>query len=246
MTIDITITATRRPEILERTLKSFTENLFFQEYSPEDFQVYINIDPVGLNVPSENVAQIAMRFFPNVKFRMAKVAHFPTAFLWCWGKTTSPYVFHLEEDWECIRPVSLVRMVDLMSEDNKLAHLRLSCWKSETRLKNWNKFLDFNGKYFEVPEDIKGTIGFCGHPSLNRGWFVRRAIEHMDPERNPEKEIKWRNKPLWEHLEDKRFGCFQGMNAAPTILEIGRRWMIENGFRKKGNKEHFVVWEKDV
>jgi len=96
--IDITITATRRSELLRQTLESFTKNLFFVDHEPEEFQIYINVDPVGLMEPSENVVAVTQEFFPNVKFRIAKKAHFPTAFVWCWSSTTSDLVFHLEED----------------------------------------------------------------------------------------------------------------------------------------------------
>ena len=42
--MDITMTAVRRPEVIEKTLKSFTENLFT---TPDDHTLIVNIDPIG-------------------------------------------------------------------------------------------------------------------------------------------------------------------------------------------------------
>ncbi|RLA00565.1 MAG: hypothetical protein DRQ42_05245 [Gammaproteobacteria bacterium] len=244
--IDITITATRRPELLDKTLSTFCRYLFFTEpFTPKDYYVYINVDPVGVNTTSESIVSIVKDYFPNVKFRIAKKAHFPTAFLWCWDMTTSNYVFHLEEDWECLRPLSLINMINIMEIPTyKLVHLRLSQWKSETQLKNWNQFLDFNGSFFQVPENIKGTIGFCGHPSLNTRWFIKTCLHDLSELRNPEKQIKWRNKALWKWMEDKTFGCYQLQHEPAAIKDIGRAWMVQNNWKKKGSKEWFTEWER--
>jgi len=124
-----------------------------------------------------------------------------------------------------------------------LIHLRLSQWRTEELMKNWKWFLPFNHNHFTVPEDVKGTIGYCGHPSLNKGWFIRKAVEYINPKLNPEKQIKWRNKGLWEHLKNNSFGVYQGQWEPATVRDIGRAWMVQHNLRKKQPKEWFTEWE---
>jgi len=247
--IQITTTATLRPLILRKTLESFTKNLLFTDgFTKDDYRLIINVDPVGdFNYSQGDVLETALEFFPNISASFPKEASFPVAFKWCWDQVqlTSDLVFNLEEDWELMFPLSMKTMVDFM-QDKKLIHLRLSMFPStQLTCKNWNRFLNWNGQFFEVPNDIAGTIGWCGHPSLNQGWFVKQAIQYIDGIRNPEKQIKWRNKPLWDLTEGCTFGSFQPRNSPPAIKDIGREWMMKNGWRKAGtNKEIFQTWEK--
>ena len=244
--INVATIATLRPSILRKTYESFTKNLLFTDgFTKDDYQLILNVDPVGdFNYNQEDVLKTAKEFFPNVVWNFTDEASFPGAFNWVWNHTSSDLVFNLEEDWELMYPLSMKKMVSLM-EDKKLIHLRLSMFLStQLTIKSWNRFLDWNGNFFEVPDNVAGTIGWCGHPSINQGWFVRQAIPFIDKIRNPEKQIKWRNKPLWALTEGCRFGAFQPRNSPPAIRDIGRKWMMEHGWRKKGsNKEIFQTWE---
>lgn len=241
--IDITMTATRRPEILHKTLSSFGENLF-HHIGMEEFRLVINVDPVGLDIPSEDVINVAKQYFTNVTYRTPTIPNFSHAWTWCWEQTSGEFVFHLEEDWELLRPINFIRMIRVMDQNPNLVHLRLSTWKSEIKLKQWKWLLDYEDGYYKIPEDVQGTIGFCGHPSLNRLDFIKMCLKNTNPYTNIEKQIKWRNKPLWEHLEHCDFGVFQEPNSPAAIRDIGRRWMVDNGFQKKGNREWFTEWEK--
>jgi len=243
--IDITITATFRPELLKITLDSFCERLFYgpNGLDKSDYRVIINIDPVGATTNlTDDVISVCMDHFDNVISKSPEKPHFPTAFIWCWKQVTAPYVFHLEEDWELLHPIHMQDMISTL-DWFQMSHLRLSTWRSETQLKQWKWLCDHNGLYYEIPQDVTGTIGFCGHPSLNSKWFVQTCLKHMSPDRNPEKQIKWRNKELWEHLHDKPFGLFQETDSPAAIKDIGRKWMVKHGFKKKGNRAWFTEWE---
>lgn len=241
--IDITMTATRRPEILNKTLSSFREYLFGPRC---DLRLIINIDPVGHEeCTTEDVLRVCHYYMgDNVVYRAPEKPSFPQAFHWVWSMASNEFVFHLEEDWELLRPIDLSTM--MYHVHMHFAHLRLSQWRSEKKLKNWKWFLEYDKdrRAFIIPEDVAGTIGFCGHPSLNSLHFVKTCVDHMDPNRNPEKQIKWRNKALWQQIGRMHFGVYQNPNEPAAVRDIGRKWMIKNGWAKAGNKEHFVTWEK--
>ena len=243
--IEVTMTATWRPELIERTFKSFHDNLW-KSMPPR--KLIINIDPVGADRDkSGDIIEICTEYFEEIQVNRPKIAHFPTAFIWCWKQVKRQFIFHLEEDWELLYPMNWLQMIKLMASPNlNLAHLRFSIFKStEETCKNWSNFYNWVGGYFECPEEHKGSIGWCGHPSLNNGWFVRRVVEFLDPKYNPEKQIKWRNPMIGPIIKEYNFGSFIPQNSPPNIKDIGREWMSEHRYTKAGgNNEHFTNWEK--
>lgn len=240
--LNLLITATHRPEILRRTLESFHENLFkgYEEY----IFPYINIDPIGSTKDKfYEVLDVCQHFFPNAVANRPKKAHFPTAFIWCWMQAGAPYVFHLEDDWLLLRKYDLQDMIIKM---RGYAHLRFSIFKAVgMTCKNWKYFYRFNKGVYECPKRFVGTVGWCGHPSLNDGDFIRAVTPFLDPTSNPEKQIKGRNKNIGPILKTWKFGSYIEPNSPPNIQDIGRQWMVEKGFMKaERNKEIFTVWKK--
>jgi hypothetical protein len=84
------------------------------------------------------------------------------------------------------------------------------------------------------------VIGWAGHPSLNRTAFLLGFGAIMDPNKNHEKQIKG-HRPI---LLNSHFGVFHPKESEPAIKDIGRDWMRENKYQKKGTKAFFVEWEK--
>ncbi len=253
--IDITTTATLRPEILKRTLSSFRNNLFIP-WIELDYQLVINVDPVGAkeSYPDENkdrlykIAKICKIYFDDrVVFNSPPKAHFARAFKWTWDHTRpdADFIFHLEDDWELLRPVDIFRMISIFTKYKYLNILRLNAFPSkELTTKNWNLMFDWNGDFFEVSPSLKGTIGFCGHPSLIDGHFVRMARLWLDGEKNPEKQMKGHHPILGAILKKGDIGIFSQPNSPPLIGDIGRDWMVKNKLRKRGNKAFFTEWEQ--
>jgi len=242
MKVDVTMTATWRPELIDRTLESFFENLF-SGFSG-DLRLVINIDPVGSeNNRYKDVIRVCSKYFKEIKATRPSRAFFPKAFLTVWNLARAPYLFHLEEDWLLKRKLDFNEMIEIMEDNITLAHLRLSKFRSTSEhLKNWKHFFLWNGKFFECPQADKGAAGWCGHPSLNRTAFAKGAIARIDPVHNPEKQIKGRW--MGDYLNQWRFGIYHPQEAPPCLEDIGRKWMEENGWRKSGNPQHFTCWEK--
>lgn len=237
--IDVTITATRRPDVLARTLHSFDHNML----ATCQKRAIINIDPIGPGKSAQEIVALCWKYFDDVVYFMPPSPSFPKAFKKVWSLTREEFVFHLEDDWELQYPVDIFDMIATMQEEKNLASLRLNVFRTDKlSAKNWKVFFPWNGRYFECPEDKKFEVGFCGHPSLIRGEFVRQAAECLIETLNPEKQFHRGNDALILLQSKYKFGVWAGQNAVPSIVDIGRCWMIENGYAKAGNKAWFTEW----
>lgn len=247
MGIDITITAMSRPEILRRTLKSFYSNMLRYHINMIN-NIFINIDPGGTATQLET-AKVCGEFFDPAKIvtHLPNKASFPKAFIWCWQqalRSKSSCVLHLEDDWELLTPIDIQQMLIILYLYPGLSILRLSAFPSSTHiLKCWGKLLSWNGTFFEVPPNLRGLLGFCGHPSLIRKEFIQHVLPHLDDTRNPEKQIKGGHSKFGQYILSHRFGVYHHQDEPASIKDIGRRWMIDNGFRKSGSKAWFTEWE---
>lgn len=245
--IDITMTAVVRPEILERTLASFARNLF-KSYKDYGTRLIINIDPVGGDeVDLESMIDVIEQNFNSYTVRVAKIPNFAKAFKWCWQQVTAPYVFNLEDDWELLRPISIKSLLASMESKDDLAIMRLPAFTSnDTAMKNWNKFYPWNGEYFECPENLKTTTGFCGHPSLIKFDFVDKIRKHLVTDRNPEKQFHTGSTEIAGIIRSYDYGVHGKLSTTPYIRDIGRQWLANTDWQKKGNKAHFLEWEKEI
>lgn len=245
--IDIVIPATLRPLILDRTLLSFSKYLFSDA---EDIinHIYINIDPVGINDGTYEVVQTARKYFLEEKTDIFTPlnASFPKAFWRLFVNSTSDFVFYLEDDWLLCFPHCLHSMMDLMIKKPELGILRLP-WKctDEMSMKNWKWHFPWNGEYFECPEEIKRSVGFCGHPSLINGKFIRNAMKYLDVTKNPEKQFHRGHPELMKEVDRWKYGVYGKPNQKEAIIDIGRRWMVNNNLKKAGCKAFFTTWEKN-
>jgi hypothetical protein len=249
---DITCTATLRPELLRRTFESHKKYLFGS--SIQKARLIINIDMVGTNCPKQSQDALSEIFdfihsmnFYTVSWNIGLPGNFAKAWFWCMNQLdiSKPIFFNLEEDWEMVRPVNFEEMYDVMVKNPIIAHLRLSQFPSTiNRLKNWNKFLSWNGTFFEVNSDEAGTIGWCGHPGLTRTKFMMECLLHMDKEKNPEKQIKHHNPKIREIIDKSVFGCWHEQDCPAAIIDIGREWMVKHGWVKAGSKAFFTTWER--
>jgi hypothetical protein len=212
-------------------------------------RLIINVDPLpGQHMTLDDHNKIfdivrAMGFQVNINF--TTVGNFGKAFKWCWGHAEADWVLNLEDDWELVTPVDIMDMIFIMNDHPELASLRLPQFDaSDDGMKNWNLWFPWNGNYFECPEELTVSQGFCGHPSLIRGEFVRACAPLINPTKNPEKQFHGGNDPLTEEVAKWRFGVYGRPNQPHMINDLGRQWMVENGFRKEDPKAYFMNWKK--
>ena len=252
--LDITTTATLRPAILGHTYATFTQRLFRPEIA--DYRCVLNVDPIGEELSPEIVINVARQFFPDTTAHVAEIPNFASALKWCWSNTQAEYVFNLEDDWEMLKDVDLSDMLAIMDENPTLAHLRLSMFPAKLLpedsvkgsglcLRQWNRYIPWNGRFFEVPPDKIGQLGYSGHPSLMRGEFVRKMAKYLWAGWCPEKTLK--GSFPWIHAEmlKWRFGAYHEYlyNSPKTIRDHGRVWREQHDFYK--TRQHkFLTWER--
>lgn len=258
MIINITMTAIRRPELHERVLKSFCEKMFYPAQEKARIKgdkilinYIINIDPIPENSSLKDEIDLFNKYFiPRIpRIVNATDAHFGKAFKYVWEKSkdiTADFTFHLEDDWELLQPVDLLNLIRIMQKYPNLQILRLNSFSSgQTMTKNWNKFIPWNGVFFEVPKNERGLLGFCGHPCLIRQRFINEVAPKLNPDSNPEKQIGGKNKKFKHLFQDPyRYGVWGVRGKGPIVRDIGRKWMIDNGYRKKGSKAYFTEYVK--
>jgi len=243
----ILICATKRTDVLYKTVSSMMEKLLWRSAC----SAAINIDPIGreFDVP-EKIIKIVELFIPVIFSRIAHEAHFGTAFYALWNMAADrhedyDYVFYLEDDWQLLQDIDIRDMVKILEAEEDLALLRLPQFKStEVEMKNWDKFFPWNGRYFECPDGIRQSVGFCGHPSLIKMEYVNNCAPHILPEVNPEKQFHGGNERLLDEVMKWRYGVYGKPNHPSYIKDLGREWMVKNKFKKAGSKAFFTEWEK--
>lgn len=244
--IDITTTATIRPDVLDKTLSSFKSKLF-KNYP---CRLIINIDPVGEeDKTAEDVLRVAEKYFPVIWGHTPTEPHFGRAFKWCWSQVTSQWVFHLEDDWELLENISLELLLGIMRSRPLLASIRIPWFKaSALDMKNWNLWFPWDGSLFMCPHDLRSPAGFCGHPSLLRGDFVRRCTPLLFTETNPEKQFHGLNPRLTAEALQWNYGVYGYPNSPKMLRELGEPWRTANKIKKSTPngipKADFITWEK--
>lgn len=252
MLVDITVTATKRIRILKKTLDSFMKNMFldFLERG-HNIRLIINVDPIGNDGNEDDFFKLLRSLPLKYMLLFPTKPNFPQAFKTVWQNAETKYIFHLEDDWELMERVDLLELIDILEAEDDLAILRLAAFVAEkprtsgvSLMKNWNKFFPYNGRYYECPEELKTSVGFCGHPSLIKGEFIKNVVGHIDESCNPEKQFHSRGRtPIMEEVVKWRYGVYSVPGSLPIIRDIGRKWMVENGYRKSGSKAYFTVWQ---
>lgn len=244
--VDITMTATRRPSILIKTLDSFYSNMF--KPIIDRCRIIINVDPVGDDIQSCELSKIIEIYFERYIIGMPREASFPRAFNWCWNHIEAPWIFHLEDDWELMQNVDVLAMIKCMEDNQDLAALRLSMFPAgETpidMMKNWNRWVPWcpQAGIYKIKEEERHRIGVCGHPTMFRHAFVKNTLPLMDPEKNPEKQFQGPHREMMDEMMQWCYGVYAKPGDPPAIRDIGREWMAKNNFHKIGNKAFFTNW----
>lgn len=225
MNIDITTTATIRPDLLYNTLRYFVERMFWEK---KNYRMIINIDPIGEDKSPMDVVAVAKSFFDNIVFNIADEPNFAQAVKWCWKNTESEYIFHLEDDWHPHKKIKISDLTGIMDKNLNLISLRLG----KNIIKKIDKISKKNGfiKYRKI----------VLNPSLFRGNFIRGIASKMNIENNPERQLRTAFK-LYRH-EEKYTGIYCGCGVGRYVNHTGRAWEKQSNFKKRKGS-NFLTWE---
>lgn len=231
--IDICIVATRRPDLLGRTLQSFHDNLF------KNFKIrriIANIDPLfGSISDQEQCIDIIRSYDPKALIELPKVANFAKAVSNNWLASKTDLILHLEDDWLLHRPVRPDHLQSFIDYP----------WIGQVSFNHANKRWDVrkDGPFCYLRKPLK-LIGirspfgskkqtFLTGPSFLRGDFARRSAELMDMGLDPEKQFcRGINRSLERYVADYR-NLIIGEIDAYYIEDIGRSWRKDRNIEKK-------------
>jgi hypothetical protein len=198
-TLDVVITATLRPALLELTLWSFHRN-FLSRLGGTRLRILLNVDPLwGDPADAPRLAEIARSYADEVLVRTPATPGFGEAVRWLWANTSSPWVFHLEDDWILTRRIDVARLAREIARP-RAAQIRFN------RRRN---------RFFRRPR-------FSLNPCLLAQGFIREALAGFDPAKDPEKQI------LRGHLRplEKKWRYYEHgpAFADAIVLDTGRYW----------------------
>ena len=207
--IDIVMTATIRPEVINLTLKSFC-NKFLNQF--KKVRLIINIDPIGdERYNSKDVLDVCYKYIDDIVYNTPNEPSFPKAVKWCWEQVQSEYFLHLEDDWLLKKYINKDVLFNIF-QDDKINCVRFFLSKNN-KLKSQNSYIYSNGL------------------SLNPTIFRKRFLDdillpNFDTTKDPEKQFN--------HLESVKYGMlvFGNSKDGRYTIDIGKKWRKLKQFNK--------------
>jgi hypothetical protein len=227
--LDITLVSGRRPELLRRTLASFREGLFA---TFPVAGVYANIDPIFGDAADHAACRAAiLATFPDAVISEPATAGFGKAVRTLWAATRSAFVFHLEDDWVLNEPLRPEQVFPLLSGDTKA----LAPVSKEL---GWDGRSTFNVRrhkirFLGIPVGHRTVNIFGTSPRFLAGDFARACAALMDPDLDPEKQMRPPSNPaLRAYMQSFRCRFLPARTHPELISDIGRSWRDERGIDK--------------
>jgi len=225
--IDITTTATIRPEVFRATLQSF--NKFFSKNN--DYHLIINIDAIGEDKDPDFMIEIGRQFFDHITYNISTEPNQGQAVIWTWKQTKADFVFHLEDDWRLLKDIHIDQMLPVMLKYSRIAGLRL----------NKNKI-----KYITDKEKRRSFIVYSKlvlNPMLFRGSFIRNIINSCHINTNIEQQLQVAFRSFKCHPTKYFIGIFCAAGVGRYVKDVGRDWSKIHGFRHSKGMD-FTTWKR--
>ena len=224
--LDITTTATIRPSLFHKALKSFKDNLFVHQ---KEYRLIINVDPIGEDKDPMEMVKIGKQFFSNVVYNIPDKPNFAQACKWCWQNTDSEYVFHLEDDWFLIKKTLMGNLLTVMNKDINMMSLRFP----KSTLHQVEKK--------DVRRGFISNSKLMLNPTIFRGDFIRDIADKMNIIDNPEKQLR----RVFKLTGDNFAGVYCGLGEGVYLNHYGRKWQKKSNYKKvKGS--NFITWEEKI
>jgi len=224
---DVTLIATRRPEVLDLTLRSFYNNLLSNFRS---IRLFVNIDPIwGDEKDDANVELICKKYFTEVHIRRPDTASFGAAVQWVWGRTTSRWFLHLEDDWLLARKISPEHLERELA-DVTVGQVHLKNGSRSRRLLRPVRNRLKQGR----PGAEKFPLPLTTSPGFIHADFASVALQYLDPNLDPERQFSLGYNPsgaaALKCFHPKKYGNV----FTPSLLyDTGRAWRLARGKTKR-------------
>ena len=230
MNLDITIVAGSRPDLLAITLASFNENLF-RNFAVRN--VIANIDPIfGAETERQQCINIIGKFFANAKIVAPTAPSFGMAVKRTWESTQGDLIFHLEDDWVLLEPISPPMIAPLVSAN--FAGIKPVAaehrWLGSDPARNHRPLIEIGGLKFGTRSN---PVQFGTSPGFFAGDFVRTVAQLLITNLDPEKQVKMKYNPeLASFCRKFKFTYLPGQSKRELIQDIGRAWRQARGIDK--------------
>jgi hypothetical protein len=222
MNIDFTTTAMARPEILEQTYQSFSENL--RGLDLNKCRLFINIDPLPEGVNRNGCIVVAKKYFKEVVVNLPEEPNYTAAYNWLWSSAESEFIFNLEDDW---RLAVEVRWSDLIAYFKKYPQLLSVALRA------------YRYDYKSCPTS----------PSVMHRRFYGAVGGNLDETINPESQLRGANFGI--EMPAKVFGIppkgkvVAHPHSGVILEDLGRDWIKQSDYRiPPVKKNRFVRWVK--
>lgn len=218
MILDVTIPATLRPELLERTLCGFVSRV----RTSMQPRAIINIDkvPAGNLDKISDIITVVEKYIPLRAVFVAEFPSFAAAVRRVWRGSSAPFVFHLEDDWRFLRDIDLDWCVRVLSS-------------------GLSDYIRFSKRArFKISERDKVSL----LPSLWRGDCVRKLSAVMTNTQDPEKQLRpGQGNEALDVLLPVRILDYPG---GQCVEDTGRAWRDDRGIQKwDKNSNGNIVWK---
>lgn len=237
----VCLTASRRPELLSRTLTSFYERLLG---SVDIKDVYVNIDPIfGSYNDHHRVIHIVKHFFPNAVIYEPASPNFTAAVKRLWAHAHTYPVLHLEDDWILSEDICPRTLLNLLKNNTKA----ISFLSEEHGEKGNNSFSMRYIKRKMLGITYRRTTEslFNTSPGVFEARFLRKVSSLMDTSLDPEKQMRQGggNSLLYDYLQQFKCAFYKSTDLGPVIVDIGRAWRDERNIDKV-MKDGQSIWRK--
>ena len=234
--IHFTTTATARIDIVERTFKSFYNNL--KDVDFKKCTLWINIDPAPKGINRLPIIDMAKKYFGTVQANLPTEPNYTAAYDWVWTRASSDIILNLEDDWKLIEEVSINDLLKQFENTPTLYEVVFNRYNRE-ELRRWGY------KYPSVPTS----------PALMHARYYKEIAGKLDYNINPESQV--------QHNTDKEFkillpfrnfpvnpkhyvSCFPEDLSKVICVDIGREWIDKTRFKNPANsnlkKVNFTSW----
>lgn len=237
--LQISLVAGHRPDLLERTLASFSQSLFCH------FQVRFavaNIDPfMGTDSDGDRCAAIIRDHFPNAAIHRPLQPSFGAAVRHVWSQMPDGLFLHLEDDWVCEAPVLPTVVLPVFhAPDVAAAHLSFTPrrpGRGPVRTR-WKRT-----RLGPITVWRHRVNGWGTSPRFMDGALARAFADAMNPDLDPEKQVYVQADPaLCNLIEKYRTIQLWSPDGGPLIRDIGRQARSAVGIEKINLRDGRVIW----
>lgn len=236
---DLTFVSGARPDLMEKTLQSFSKfifrNLIFEN-------AYFNIDPIfGGEAEVKECAKIAKSFFSGSIIYTPSQPSFGAAVKRLWLSTANNHVLHLEDDWEIDYPVLESVVFQKLTGDVGMLQLAI-----ESREKYGDDFLYITKRKRILGYEIysKRVNAYGTSPRFFRKGLCLSFGALLKERLDPEKQVyKNKNARLSRAHMPWKCAILYGENGAPLIRDLGRDWRSARNISKvdKNGRASWVI-----